>query len=59
MRQPWSKAGTEPALSEVFADPIVQSLMKADRISLADVIRAGSVIVTKPPPAEERMRARG
>jgi hypothetical protein len=40
MRQPWSKAGSEPALSDVLADPIVLKLMKADRLTPGDVLRA-------------------
>lgn len=36
----WSKAGSEPALWEVLADPIVLSLMKADRLVRKDVLLA-------------------
>src|SRR4029077_13353207 len=28
MKQPWKKAGIEPALRDVFVDPIVKSLMR-------------------------------
>ena len=36
----WSKAGSEPTLWEVLADPIVMILMKADRIARKDVLAA-------------------
>jgi hypothetical protein len=37
-KQPWAKAGIEPPLHEVLADPIVASLMKADRITINEVL---------------------
>jgi hypothetical protein len=41
MKQPWRKAGIEPALRDVFADPIVKSLMRgADHITRRDVLLA-------------------
>jgi hypothetical protein len=40
MKQPWTKAGREPALWDVLADPIVVKLMQADRITRSDVLRA-------------------
>ncbi len=36
----WSKAGSEPTLWEALADPIVLSLMRADRVARKDVLRA-------------------
>jgi hypothetical protein len=42
MKQPWSKAGAEPRIWDVLADPIVQSLMKADKITQTDVLRASA-----------------
>jgi len=39
-KERWSKAGTEPTLWEALADPIVQSLMQADRIVRKDVLEA-------------------
>ena len=32
MVKPWSTASTEPSLDELFAEPIVQMLMKRDGI---------------------------
>ena len=40
MKQPWRKAGIEPALRDVFADPIVKSLMRADHITRRVVLLA-------------------
>jgi hypothetical protein len=33
--QPWGKAGIEPQLCEMLADPLVQAVMRSDGISLA------------------------
>ncbi len=41
-KQPWAKAGIEPGLHEVLADPIVVSLMKADRITRKEVLTASA-----------------
>ena len=40
MTEPWSKAGREPAIWDVLADPIVQSLMRADRVTRGEVLNA-------------------
>lgn len=40
MKQCWTKPGAEPAIWDVLADPIVQSLMKADRVTRRDVLDA-------------------
>jgi hypothetical protein len=34
---PWSKAGAEPSLDEVLADPIVRLMMDSDRLTTEDV----------------------
>lgn len=34
----WIKAGDEPPITDLLSDPIMQTLMKADRIFLADVL---------------------
>ncbi len=39
-KEKWSRAGNEPTLWEVLADPIVLSLMRADRIARRDVLSA-------------------
>ena len=36
----WLEAGTEPALAELYADPVLHLLLRRDGISLADVQRA-------------------
>jgi hypothetical protein len=40
MKQVWAKAGDEPGLWELLADPIVLSLMRADNITRRDVLTA-------------------
>ena len=47
-KQPWAKAGVEPGLQEVLADPIVVSLMKADRITRTEVLTASARIPASP-----------
>ena len=37
MSQAWREAGPEPALEELFADPIFALLLERDRLSLASV----------------------
>jgi hypothetical protein len=39
-RERWAKAGVEPALWDMLADPIVLSLMRADRLRRKDVLAA-------------------
>ena len=34
---PWSRAGAEPSLDEVLADPIVRLVMGSDRLTTEDV----------------------
>src|SRR3954467_1366424 len=34
---PWSRAGAEPSLDEVLADPIVRLVMDSDRLTTEDV----------------------
>jgi len=36
----WSSAGPEPALDDLLHDPIVELLMRRDRISRQDILRA-------------------
>jgi hypothetical protein len=36
----WLSAGLEPTLDELLSDPIVELLMRRDRISRQDVLRA-------------------
>ena len=40
MQAAWSSAGTEPALDDLLHDPIVELLMRRDRISRQDILRA-------------------
>jgi len=47
-KQPWAKGGVEPGLHEVLADPIVVSLMKADRITRKEVLTASARIPAAP-----------
>lgn len=56
MKQPCSKAGAEPAIGDVLSDPIVLSLMKADRVSRSDVLRAGAAVRVQTEPCEDRAR---
>jgi hypothetical protein len=51
-KQPWAKAGIEPGLQEVLADPIVVSLMKADRVTRKEVLTA-TARVSRPPARDE------
>ena len=34
---PWSRAGAEPSLDEMLADPIVRLVMDSDRLTTEDV----------------------
>jgi len=55
----WAKSGIEPGLWETLADPIVISLMTADRITRKDVLTAtmrGSAAVDAPAAAKRRSR---
>jgi hypothetical protein len=36
----WTAAGEEPALNEILYDPIVELVMRRDRISRGEVLRA-------------------
>ena len=47
-KQCWTKAGVEPGLWEVLADPIVMSLMKADRITRREVLSASARLMDEP-----------
>ncbi|MBK1668233.1 hypothetical protein CKO28_09305 [Rhodovibrio sodomensis] len=40
MQAAWNCAGPEPALDELLYDPIVELLMRRDRISRQDILRA-------------------
>lgn len=40
MQATWSAAGPEPALDELLYDPIVELLMRRDRISRQDILWA-------------------
>ena len=55
-KQPWAKAGVEPPLQEVLADPIVASLMKADRITRRDIQAA---MAREPRPVMQELEALG
>jgi len=39
MQESWARASTEPSLAELFAEPIVQMLMKRDGIAVQDMQR--------------------
>lgn len=39
---PWQNGGAEPTLRDVLADPIVQTLMKADRVTCGEVLKASA-----------------
>jgi hypothetical protein len=39
MKQPFDRAGVEPSLDEMFADPVVRLVMRRDGLSDADVWR--------------------
>lgn len=57
-KQCWTNAGIEPGLWEVLADPIVMSLMKADRITRRDVLCASALLLDRPSIDEcEELRA--
>jgi len=47
-RQPWQKCGVEPKLGDVLADPIVLSLMKADRVTPGEVLKVSARILDRP-----------
>ena len=47
-QQYWTKAGVEPGLWEVLADPIVMSLMKADHITRREVLSASGPLMDGP-----------
>lgn len=47
-KQCWTHAGDEPGLWEVLADPIVLSLMKADRITRREVLTASARLIDGP-----------
>ena len=64
MKQPFDRAGVEPSLDEMFADPVVRLVMRRDGLSDADVWRvvrhgqvrlgldrrpAGESVCTRPP----------
>jgi hypothetical protein len=53
VKQRWAKAGVEPGLWEVLADPIVMSLMKADRITRREVLTASERVLDRPSTAED------
>jgi len=40
MQAAWSSAGLEPTLDELLHDPIVELLMRRDRISRQAILRA-------------------
>ena len=40
MQAAWSVAGPEPALDELLQDPMIELLMRRDRISRQDILRA-------------------
>lgn len=48
-RERWARAGVEPALWDVLADPIVLSLMRADRLKRKDVLTAVAVAAERAP----------
>ncbi len=47
-KQCWASAGVEPGLWEALADPIVMSLMKADRITRREVLTASARLIDPP-----------
>jgi hypothetical protein len=46
-KQLWTRAGVEPGLWEVLADPIVVSLMRADHITRTEVLIAGACLIDR------------
>lgn len=44
----WSRAGEEPALAEVLADPIVLALMRRDGVTLAEICRVIARVQPRP-----------
>ncbi|WP_156092746.1 hypothetical protein [Rhodovibrio salinarum] len=40
MTAAWTSAGPEPKLEEILCDPMVELLMRRDRISRQDILRA-------------------
>jgi hypothetical protein len=48
-RERWSNACVEPPLWDVLADPIVLSLMRADRLKRKDVLAAVAVAAERAP----------
>jgi hypothetical protein len=55
-RERWSRAGVEPTLWDALADPIVVSLMRADRLRRKDVLAAVTVAAERTPDATEKFR---
>jgi hypothetical protein len=47
VKQLWARAGVEPRLAEVLADPIVVSLMRADHITRTDVLTASAGLIDR------------
>lgn len=35
----WTNAGSEPSLAELFSDPIMDALMRADSVKVKDALR--------------------
>ena len=58
-KEHWAKSGIEPGLWETLADPIVVSLMTADRITRKDVLTAttrGNTAADAPAATKRRSR---
>ena len=53
MKQSWAKAGDEPRLWDLLADPIVMSLMRADHITRRDVLLASVPSLDRPVEPED------
>lgn len=52
MHQDWRRAGPEPAIDDMLADPIIHAVMRRDRIGESDVraaiARARGVLPAEP-----------
>ena len=57
MKQTWTKGGAEPRLWDVLADPIVLSVMQADRVSRKDVLRATVIALKRTQRTDPEMQA--
>ena len=55
-KERWAKAGVEPSLWDLLADPIVLSLLRADRLKRKDVLAAVAATIEPAPEPAEKFR---